>query len=66
MRVIVNGVERELPDESTVGALVRVMQLQERGSAVAVDAAVVPRGQWDARVLVDGDQVEVVQAVQGG
>jgi sulfur carrier protein len=37
-----------------------------RGVAVAVDAEVVPRGAWDAVVVADGAQVEVVTAVQGG
>jgi sulfur carrier protein len=38
----------------------------ERGSAVAVDGAVVPRGQWPSYRLQDGASVEIVQAVQGG
>ncbi|MBU2694571.1 sulfur carrier protein ThiS [Pimelobacter sp. 30-1] len=36
------------------------------GVAVAVNDEVVPRGEWAARRLVDGDVVEVVTAVQGG
>ena len=37
-----------------------------RGIAVAVDGEVVPRDLWDDTELVDGQRVEVVQAVQGG
>jgi sulfur carrier protein len=37
-----------------------------RGVAVAVDGEVVPRGQWTATGLSDGQRVEVLQAVQGG
>ncbi len=36
------------------------------GVAAAVNGEVVPRGQWGATVLGDGDQIEVVTAVQGG
>ena len=36
------------------------------GVAVAVDGEVVPRSRWDDRPLAEGDQVEVLQAVQGG
>ncbi|MDH5856631.1 sulfur carrier protein ThiS [Lampropedia aestuarii] len=36
------------------------------GIAVAVDAAVVPRGQWHLHALQAGAQVEVVTAKQGG
>jgi sulfur carrier protein len=34
--------------------------------AAAVNGDVVPRGSWTAAPLRDGDQVEVVTAVQGG
>ena len=36
------------------------------GVAVAVNAAVVPRSQWARRELTEGDDVELVTAVQGG
>ena len=37
-----------------------------RGVAVAVDGAVVPRSEWDATELAEGQRVEIVRAVQGG
>lgn len=66
--ITVNGERRELPVPATVGALLDAMGIEprRRGIAVAVDAEVVPRGEWDVRVLRDGDRVEVVTAVQGG
>jgi sulfur carrier protein len=36
------------------------------GIAVAVNGEVLPRSEWAATVLRDGDQLEVVTAVQGG
>lgn len=36
------------------------------GVAVAVNSAVVPRSQWAGRRLTEGDDVELVTAVQGG
>jgi sulfur carrier protein len=40
--------------------------LDGRGMAAAVDGEVVPRDQWEAIELSDGQRIEVVQAVQGG
>ncbi|ROS78995.1 sulfur carrier protein ThiS [Cellulomonas sp. PhB143] len=37
-----------------------------RGVAVAVNDAVVPHGEWRTTLLVDGDRLEIVTAVQGG
>ena len=36
------------------------------GVAVARNAEVVPRSQWFATVLAEGDDIEIVTAVQGG
>jgi sulfur carrier protein len=33
---------------------------------VAVDAEVVPRGEWAAHELQDGARVEILRAIQGG
>ncbi len=37
-----------------------------RGVAVALDGEVVPRGAVGGAALRDGQEIEVVQAVQGG
>jgi sulfur carrier protein len=65
--VSVNGNPRELSDGTTVAAIVQTEAPDRpRGVAVAVDAEVVPRGQWERRELHDGARVEILVAVQGG
>jgi sulfur carrier protein len=68
MRVLLNGAERELADGATVQAAVDALELPAagRGVAVAVDAEVVPRTQWEVRMLQDGARIEVLRAIQGG
>jgi sulfur carrier protein len=68
MRVVLNGAERELADGATVQAAVDALDLPAagRGVAVAVDAEVVPRGEWESTTVPDGARVEVLTAVQGG
>jgi sulfur carrier protein len=68
MKVVLNGTETELVDGATVAAALDVLDLPGagRGVAVAVDAEVVPRGQWPARELHDGARVEILHAIQGG
>ena len=68
MRVVLNGSEAELADGATVAAALESLELPSagRGVAVAVDAEVVPRGQWAATELHDGARVEVLRAIQGG
>jgi sulfur carrier protein len=66
MQVKLNGELRELPDGTTVAQAVAGLTPAPAGVAAAVNGDVVPRGSWTVTLLGDGDQVEVVTAVQGG
>ena len=66
MRILVNGEPRELPADATVSSLVARLGGGDRGVAVAIGEAVVPRSAWDTTALSEGAAVEVLTAVQGG
>jgi sulfur carrier protein len=68
MTVVVNGEARQLAPGTTVRALLEELAVPggARGVAVAVDAEVVPRGEWETTTLDDGARVEVLRAIQGG
>ena len=65
VQVKLNGDPRELPDGATLAEAVAQLTAAT-GVAAAVNGDVVPRGSWNVTFLRDGDQVEVVTAVQGG
>jgi sulfur carrier protein len=66
--VTLNGERRLLPEGATVETAVREAgePAGGRGVAVAVDGEVVPRAEWASTGLREGQQVEVLHAVQGG
>jgi sulfur carrier protein len=68
MTILLNGKKREIAPGSTVRTLLEVLDVPAgaRGVAVAVDAEVVPRGEWETTELDDGARVEVLRAIQGG
>jgi len=78
MNIRLNGARHVLADGATVGALVsgvtgrtlaadgQATDGRKLGVAVARNAGVVPRSQWHATALAEGDDVELVTAVQGG
>jgi sulfur carrier protein len=66
VQVRLNGETCELPDGSTIAKAVAEMVSGAAGVAAAVNGDVVPRRSWNVTLLHDGDQVEVVTAVQGG
>jgi sulfur carrier protein len=65
--VTLNGEPRELGERATIEAAVHAVGAADgRGVAVALDGEVVPRGEWATTEVRDGQQVEVLHAVQGG
>jgi sulfur carrier protein len=65
--VTLNGQPTELPDGATlIDAIDAAGESERRGVAVAVGGEVVPRGEWGSRELSEGEDIEVVRAVQGG
>jgi sulfur carrier protein len=68
MKVLLNGETAELSAGATVKTALDALDLPGagRGVAVAVDAEVVPRGQWEATQLHEGARVEILRAIQGG
>ena len=66
MNVVLNGEPRSIPDEATIATVLALLEAPDRGVAVAIDAEVVPRGEWEGVTLREGARIEVVQAVQGG
>jgi sulfur carrier protein len=67
--IVLNGEPLQDCDGATVAELVGRAGLDPqlaRGVAVAVDAEVVPRGEWPTRTVAPGASVEVLTAMQGG
>jgi sulfur carrier protein len=68
MIVMVNEQRVEVDDQTTVAALLESLGFPERGIAVALDHAVLPRSDWTTRLIEFPAplRLEVVTAVQGG
>ena len=67
--ITLNGEPTTVDDGTTIHTLQQTrldVPPEARGIAVAVDAEVVPRGEWPRHVVADGAQVEVLTAIQGG
>ena len=66
MKIRLNGEDREFADACTVLARLQAAGFGERRVAVEVNREIVPRSAHAARVLAEGDQVEIIQAIGGG
>jgi sulfur carrier protein len=66
LSLLVNGNPRTVPKGYTVARLIDSLGLECQRIAVAVNRDVVPRSTFDAHPLVDGDRIEILEAVGGG
>ena len=65
MIVKVNGEAVPVDDHATVTTVLDRLGFPDRGVAVALDWAMLPRARWET-TLSDGARLEVVTATQGG
>jgi sulfur carrier protein len=63
----INGADEPLV-AATLSALLeeKAVDVAQRGIAVALNGAVVPRAAWPQTPLKPGDNIEIVRARQGG
>jgi sulfur carrier protein len=69
MIVMVNEQKVEVDEQTTVAALLESLGFPDRGIAVAMDCAVLPRSDWATKLSeLSGAplRLEVMTAVQGG
>ena len=66
-KILVNGKDRTMTSADLI-ALLRELEIDpaQRGVAVALNGAVVPRSDWAKTTLREGDALEVVKLFAGG
>ena len=67
MKISINGNIKQFNGENmTISALVVTLNLVGKRLAIEKNGEIVPRSQFDAVLLSDGDKLEIVGAVGGG
>ena len=66
IEVIINGRARSFAAPLNVSGLLGQLDLQGKRIALERNGEIVPRSQFDAAELADGDALEIVVAVGGG
>ena len=65
MKITVNDAQVTVDDQTSMAALLESLGYPDRGIAVAVNWAVLPRSEWGRAVPADA-RIDVLTAVQGG
>jgi thiamine biosynthesis protein ThiS len=64
--VSINGASRQFPQAISIAALIEEMGLTRKRIALERNGEIVPRSQFAAQQIADGDRMEIVVAVGGG
>nr|WP_238485342.1 sulfur carrier protein ThiS [Rahnella ecdela] len=63
---MVNEESHQFSQPLTLLALLDELALNSAGSALAVNQVIIPRDNWPAHLLEDGDEILLFQAIAGG
>jgi sulfur carrier protein len=67
IEVSINQQNYSFPDSGTLADVLPLLKIRQAdGIAIALNEAVIPKGEWAAYVLRAQDRVFVIRATQGG
>jgi sulfur carrier protein len=66
VKIIVNGEEISLPQNSNIDDLINQLGFQNKRIAVEINESIIPKSKHSSFFLVAKDRIEVIDAVGGG
>ena len=66
MRITLNGESKEVPEQLTIGGLIRHVKLIPELMVAEVNERIYKRDQYESVVIQSGDVVELLRFVGGG
>ena len=66
MKIYINQKEIEGQDNISVKELLDMQQIAIEGTAIAIDNKLVPKNEWNDRILTDGNKITIIRATFGG
>jgi len=66
IKIKINGIEKEIPQNTTIKDLLFSLNVLDKTMAVAVNMKIVKKHNWDKFVLKENDKVEALNFVGGG
>lgn len=66
MEININHQIKDIPENTSVEELLSSLHVSLKGTAVAVNQAVIYRSEWAQYILQPNDKITLIQATQGG
>jgi len=66
MKITINGIEKKFTSSLTLDTLLIELGHANKKVAVEVNEEIIPRSELRNKLVVDGDKIEIINAVGGG
>ena len=66
MKIYINQKEIEAQDSISIKELLDMQQISIECTAIAIDNKLVPKNEWNDRILTDGNKITIIRATFGG
>jgi len=66
MTIIINGIKKTYKTSLTLETLLNELDHDSKKVAIEVNDEIIPRSQYKNKLVVDGDKIEIINAVGGG
>ena len=66
MKITINGIEKKFTSSLTLDTLLIEIGHANKKIAVEVNEEIIPRSQLKNKLVIDGDKIEIINAVGGG
>ena len=66
IKILLNGESREVPEDLSIKELFKFLEISEKHCAVEVNKEIIFKNNWNKRLLINEDKVEIVRAIGGG
>jgi len=66
MKIYINGEIKVFENKLTALSLIKLLGYEGKKIALEINQAIIPRSSYENKIIVEGDSVEIINAVGGG
>ena len=66
VNILLNSESRQVHQNSSLYTLVKQEKLTDKGVVIAINNQIIPHHQWEQKLVVEGDNISIFQAIAGG
>jgi len=66
IQIILNGKPHNIKEKTNIISLLETLSLSEKKVAIEINEEIIPRNNYDKKILLEKDRVEIVHFIGGG